>query len=277
MAKKTCIDCGKRISRGGTRCKSCAQKAIWTPGRKARYSKRVKAAWQEGIYGNDEHREKLSEAKKRDWENGVYNVERACYTECKICGEKFLVLPSQVALGWGRFCSIACKNKAQCGEGNPMNGKGKFGKENPNWRGGISSSVVVRICEVCGKEFEATPYQIKLGTGRYCSRNCQGVWLSGHLSGPNNVNWCGGHDSYRGPNWHKQAKKTRKRDGYICQSCGLSQEGAGRKLDVHHIMPFREFENYQDANQLENLITLCQYCHLTIEHEQRVLQKEMAR
>jgi len=273
---KVCIDCGAPISRGGARCKSCAQKALWTPERKAEYSKRVKKAWQDGVYGDEDYCQKLSGAKKADWENGVYDVERAFYTTCEVCGKQILVRPSQVARGWGRFCSVACHGiahgKAQCGTNNPMSGR--TGDKNPNWQGGISLPVT-RICEVCGKEFEATPYQVEQGWGRFCSTDCQSVWLSERLSGPNNTRWKGGSDSYRGPNWRGQAKKTRKRDGYICQRCGLSQKEAGRKLDVHHITPFREFEDYRAANCLENLITLCQHCHQVTEHEQEAL-REMA-
>jgi DEAD/DEAH box helicase domain-containing protein len=45
---------------------------------------------------------------------------------------------------------------------------------------------------------------------------------------------------------------------------------------VHHIRPFREFnyipgqnENYQEANQLDNLITLCPSCHRQAEAGQQ--------
>ncbi|MFP3896056.1 MAG: DEAD/DEAH box helicase [Anaerolineales bacterium] len=71
----------------------------------------------------------------------------------------------------------------------------------------------------------------------------------------------------RGPNWPTQSEKARRRDGYRCRQCGASQR-SGRKHDVHHIRPFREFnwlpgknENYRQANALSNLITLCPSCH----------------
>lgn len=31
-----------------------------------------------------------------------------------------------------------------------------------------------RNCEECNKEFEPRPYQVKIGTGRYCSTKCRG-------------------------------------------------------------------------------------------------------
>jgi len=51
--------------------------------------------------------------------------------------------------------------------------------------------------------------------------------------------------------------------------CGLIADN----LDVHHIVPFREFglENYKKANRLENLISLCHSCHLKSEYEKIVI------
>jgi predicted HNH restriction endonuclease len=34
---------------------------------------------------------------------------------------------------------------------------------------------------------------------------------------------------------------------------------------VHHIRPFREFRDSAEANQRENLIGLCQSCHMKTE------------
>ncbi len=69
-----------------------------------------------------------------------------------------------------------------------------------------------------------------------------------------------------GPNWDEQREAARQRDGYRCHTCGSPERN--RQHDVHHIRPFREFgyvqgrnENYQQANALENLITLCPACH----------------
>jgi predicted HNH restriction endonuclease len=33
-------------------------------------------------------------------------------------------------------------------------------------------------------------------------------------------------------------------------------------LPVHHIKPFREFDHPEEANKPENLIGLCQSCHM---------------
>jgi DEAD/DEAH box helicase domain-containing protein len=62
-----------------------------------------------------------------------------------------------------------------------------------------------------------------------------------------------------GENWLQQKLLVRARDQYRCQNCGAAEDG--RVHDVHHRTPFRTFRDYKEANQLENLITLCPACH----------------
>lgn len=62
-----------------------------------------------------------------------------------------------------------------------------------------------------------------------------------------------------GPNWRAQRDQARARDGYRCQVCGALEQN--RAHDVHHRNPFRTFSSYIQANQLENLVTLCPTCH----------------
>ncbi len=74
-----------------------------------------------------------------------------------------------------------------------------------------------------------------------------------------------------GPNWAEQRARARARDGYRCRRCGISEAELGRELDVHHVVPFREFgydprdparaNRYLEANCLDNLVTLCPACH----------------
>lgn len=78
-----------------------------------------------------------------------------------------------------------------------------------------------------------------------------------------------------GPNWQQQRQLVLERDGHRCQTCGAESK-AGATLHIHHIRPFREFnyipgenDNYRQANQVDNLITLCPSCHRRAEAGQQ--------
>ena len=71
-----------------------------------------------------------------------------------------------------------------------------------------------------------------------------------------------------GPTWKAQKERARARDGYRCQMCGAPE--SSKAHDVHHIVPFRMFSNYEQANVLSNLVTLCSTCHGRAETAVRV-------
>lgn len=71
-----------------------------------------------------------------------------------------------------------------------------------------------------------------------------------------------------GPEWNKKRKLVRARDSYRCQICGAQE--ANRSFDVHHKIPFRMIQIRDQANALENLITLCPRCHRRVERNVRV-------
>jgi predicted HNH restriction endonuclease len=77
-----------------------------------------------------------------------------------------------------------------------------------------------------------------------------------------------------GDNWKEQRTKALERDGFQCVRCGLSREEHRQKtgfdLHVHHRKPRKRFykspdKDIEDANKLENLITLCSSCHRILE------------
>ena len=101
--------------------------------------------------------------------------------------------------------------------------------------------------------------------------------------------WSNDPNDY-GPEWPKIREKVRARDGYKCQVCGTPE--AARQHDVHHKIPFRAFIRsakssrsipevpdfapksgdfgLQQANRLENLVTLCPSCHKQVEANVRI-------
>ena len=79
--------------------------------------------------------------------------------------------------------------------------------------------------------------------------------------------WSNDPNDY-GPNWPTQRNAARARDGHRCQVCDLPEQG--QQHDVHHKIPFRRFESYEQANELSNLITLCSRCHHQAEQAVRM-------
>ncbi len=70
--------------------------------------------------------------------------------------------------------------------------------------------------------------------------------------------WTNDANDY-GPSWARQRERALARDGHRCQICG--QPESGRSHHVHHKIPFRTFASPDQANQLDNLVTLCPNCH----------------
>jgi transposase len=101
--------------------------------------------------------------------------------------------------------------------------------------------------------------------------NQHGVDTTYDHSGSNNGNWKGGSmDSYYGPNWSEQRQKRLEKDGYECVVCGMTQRehknSFGSELSVHHLVPRRRFIDesgfdYERANRVDNLVSLCVPCH----------------
>ena len=71
-----------------------------------------------------------------------------------------------------------------------------------------------------------------------------------------------------GPNWFRQRAAALERDHHTCQVCGVHMES--QVLHIHHKTPFRAFESSWQANQLENLVSLCPACHQRAESAVRV-------
>jgi uncharacterized protein YjcR len=104
---------------------------------------------------------------------------------------------------------------------------------------------------------------------------CVNDWMQRHgierrgWSGEDNPMWKGGSADYYGPSWHSARREARERDDYTCQRCGMTDAEHtaqyGQALHVHHIEPFRTFDDHTKANRLENLITLCRDCHTELE------------
>lgn len=70
-------------------------------------------------------------------------------TTCATCGKEFVTTEGRLADGQGKYCSRACKDRA---EGVP-------------W--------VKMTCQHCGKEFEVLPSRARRGKVKYCGMECR--------------------------------------------------------------------------------------------------------
>lgn len=116
-------------------------------------------------------------------------------------------------------------------------------------------------CLNCGNT-ERRPSSL-VRTKTFCDQDCYFEWLRDGAENPH------GTPDYD-PNWPQQRSATLERDGYECQSCGMSKE---RHIDqygtlphVHHITKWHKFEDPEKRNALENLVTFCASCHTKWEH-----------
>lgn len=166
--------------------------------------------------------------------------------QCPTCGKDFERAPHDVRGRSKSFCSMRCYTAHKAAE-----------------------SVIVP-CDACGKELYRQRWQVRKFKHFFCDFRCEGDWLVTNVAAEGNPNWKGGAARYYGPNWPAQARAARRRDNYCCQACGIRQ--TNKALDVHHVIPFKSFgyiygenNSYLQANELNNLVSLCRTCHNLIE------------
>jgi 5-methylcytosine-specific restriction endonuclease McrA/DNA invertase Pin-like site-specific DNA recombinase len=116
---------------------------------------------------------------------------------------------------------------------------------------------------------------VEIGRELGVTSRCVLDWMERHgverrgREGEDNPMWRGGKEDYYGPSWYSARAEARDRDDCSCQRCGMTdaehESNYDQKLHVHHIEPFRTFDDPAEANQLDNLITLCRQCHNDLE------------
>ncbi len=104
------------------------------------------------------------------------------------------------------------------------------------------------------KDFETTGYWLSLNESTVEKLRATGAWT-------NDAN------NY-GPQWGRIREAVRARDNFTCAICGLPE--GERQHHVHHKIPFRNFAHRDEANRMENLITLCPSCHQQAEQNVRM-------
>ena len=115
---------------------------------------------------------------------------------------------------------------------------------------------------MCGKVSRRLTAQIKRSKRIVCSRECKRVINSGEL---HPMFRPGGYEDPKRRKqtgrWKRLAAEARKRDGHACRRCRRERRPDERRFPVDHILPWRVFENKDEADDLLNLATLCHECH----------------
>lgn len=215
---------------------------------------------------------------------------------CANCGAERKKTPSALAASDYHYCSQDCHYEHNAvrysGDGNPQSTledvpceacgktisrpKWKREKNERHYCADCWGDAKVPIeCEQCG---EVEPVWPSIADKRrFCSYDCMGEWRGEEITDEDHPRWRkNNYTGYYGPNWATQRRKAIIRDQARCQDCEFTEAESmtqfGEGLSIHHITPISEFVDdatldFVDANQLDNLVSLCRPCHSKRETE----------
>lgn len=182
---------------------------------------------------------------------------------CPRCGQTFSVQIGQA--NRRKYCSSECrkdqvkKNCTYCGTEFSIKASHADRRECCSRYCAMKLRAIRGTAPMTGKHRKlSTRQKVSEGLKRYYAKNPQGHW-----------NFKGvGYNEYRGNwgEWQKTKRQIRKRDNFTCQACGLHERDSDKRHSVHHVIPFREFTDWREANHPSNLVALCQSCHMKVEH-----------
>jgi hypothetical protein len=141
--------------------------------------------------------------------------------KCRYCGIEFYARHDRL----GIYCNRSCSRKD---------------KPQKNFR-------ILKSCTVCAKEFSVKRHRLK--TALYCSPSCRRKRMP---SGINHPRWNNGISER--PHSSRQAIIELRKAIKECQKCN-----GNYRLQGHHIIPYAERPDL--ANQKENIVILCIFCH----------------
>ncbi len=136
-------------------------------------------------------------------------IGRKKYKICKLCGKSFFKKSAKY------YCSISCSNKA-------------------NWK---NKRNMVK-CRVCRKEFNVPPRIVKMGKGKYCSRDCYNL---------------------------KRAGLTTKKVNLIKQHMYLPVKELCERFSISNTTLYRHFG--EELKNVKNRLTYCLDCNKEIKYK----------
>ena len=188
---------------------------------------------------------------------------------CSHCGKQFERTASRIAARQTAesFCSYGCHISWRRDRRIPRPCE-VCGKTLPGWQKHYCSKPCADLsqrkyetatCQHCERVFETFPSATAKGR-KYCSVTCSRAAMTGPMS----AHWRGGVCDQKGRFWERIRARVLERDK-TCLGCDAERSPNGRRLDVHHIDPRRNYQDVDDANIMGNLVALCAVCHGRIE------------
>lgn len=221
---------------------------------------------------------KLREEKVRQEKSSIKKIKKdvaKIEKVCEFCGKNFTIYNCYIKR---KYCSKECANAVRianqkryfcklCGEEIIFPENTRRYKRvycDSCLKKGVSFVPTKKIkttCGYCGKELQVIPSRYEANKFCYCDTKCMAKHYAEIYSGENSPTWKGGKGHHYIGGFYHARKEARKRDNYTCQICGITEENYGHELSVHHIKNYRLFKNKEEANNLDNLISLCEPCH----------------
>ena len=173
---------------------------------------------------------------------------------CVVCNKEAIVNKAVITAKLPVYCSVQCKKQKHIHECSICKKQFRSDRRSTKvcseaCKTELNNSKVVDVeCFRCKMKFKRPTRDVYSGKRIFCSRKCVNAQHS--LDNP----------SRYGTNWTTMRKRALARDGHKCVVCKKEED-----LQVHHKIKLRLFENPNDANYIENLITVCEGCHKKIE------------
>jgi len=200
---------------------------------------------------------------------------------CKTCGKEFIVYPSQLRIGRGKFCSWNCTVKTITKNLNPMAFKG--GKHTEEWKRKMSERTKGNKYRLGTKQTDEWIKKIskinkgnKYRLGQKASEETKEKMrksMTGQTRSHKGKPWSGARiksqqpkkpvkisDKEYDPNWKEIRQKIYVRDKGKCRECGVKTVCLGN--DVKKVIQCHHIDYNITNNDPKNLITLCASCHM---------------
>lgn len=218
----------------------------------------------------------LNERYKEEFKQKARETGHRLTKVCPYCQKEFEYIRSQELSYCSKKCAYAAAKKIKhcirCGKIITQRGRKYCDDCIKIRRKELGEDSKIRIkteCGYCHKELEVIPAKLKSGKYVYCDKNCMAAHYSEIYTGENSPTWKWGKRKYTG-RWLHFRNEARLRDNYTCQICGVTENDWHKQLDVHHIRNYRYFDNKTQANQIDNLVCLCNKCHSFVHSKQNV-------